>query len=373
MLQAAFAAELPASRAAGNPQAVVTLASELELGARLASRLGAKGLPKLLPGADLGPLLAERARAHLAWDRIEEALRTCSALAQREGLLLVPLKFAAQQVRGESAPGLRSAGDLDLLVPENQLEAWLSALPKAGWEPVRKSRESHEAGVFLHPLSGPLDLHRNLPGVGLNGKPYLTFENLRSAGLLEAPPAPWPACLKLPARAVTLAHSLVHGFCQHQGAFHRYAPFRFLADAVDISRWSTTEDWRLARELTSPSLSGIDFDALWELLSTLTAGQLPEAESHAGLWLQHLVAGAFDTDYQQRLLRESLLTLPPGAQPLRFFWLRLWRAFWPDRARLEAELRSDSGSLSRTRRRLRHWRLLVLKLLGSPPGGNSGS
>jgi hypothetical protein len=87
------------------------------------------------------------------------------------------------------------------------------------------------------------------------------------------------------------------------------------------------------------------------------------------LWLQHLVAGAFDSNYQQRLLRESLLTPPPGAQSLRFFWLRLWRAFWPDSARLEADLGSAPGFLSRARRRLRHWRLLVLKLLGSYPGG----
>lgn len=366
ILAAAFA-ESPPDQPCPEPQPGIELASELALGARIANRWPSGELARLLPGAEIGTLLAARARALVASERVLGHLEAIAREAEGLEIPTVPLKWAAQLLAGDSLPGNRGAGDLDLLVSKPHLERLLLALAEKGWELARRGSEPHETALLFHPVWGTLDLHEHLPGIAAGSRAYAEFGPLEASGAFEPAPHPWPRSLRLPGRPLRLAHALTHGFRQHAGGFHRYAPFQFLGDAFDIARSASEGDWKEASLLARPSLPARDLETLRQLLAFLAAGKTPDPGSQGAAWLSHLLRASLEPTYQQRLIRKSLFSWPAGRGALRIFLLRLVRTVWPDASRLELRFGPARSIAEKLHRRWHHLRELAAKAHASLP------
>jgi hypothetical protein len=138
--------------------------------------------------------------------------------------------------------------------------------------------------------------------VRLDGRRSAKWESLESAGLLKPLPAGSAfAGLRLPARAVLVAHALVHALAQH-GLSTSYSGWLLIGDLVDLeAREIAGGPWRqwIARDLSAEEI-----DAALELARIVAASGDPFREdesSRARTLAAHFVACALDPDYGQAL------------------------------------------------------------------------
>lgn len=119
--------------------------------------------PQLPPGfrAELRRRLAQTAAASL---RLGDALEELVGVLGRAGIRVAALKGPVLAERLYAAPGFRPSTDLDVLVPEGDVEGATRALAVLGYEPDRgwigAYQRRHHHHVTLHRPGGPgVELH----------------------------------------------------------------------------------------------------------------------------------------------------------------------------------------------------------------------
>lgn len=334
MLHRAFAKpEIPVPPP-GNLVAAVDLALRLDL----AARIGARNRPEALK-AELGPAAGEITRAlHFSAAnglRYEITLRQVAARAAALGVPLVILKGSAIGLLGISAAGARSFSDLDILVPVDRILELRSALVADGWTRSALPGSEHQEAPLTHPAFGMIELHRCVPGVRPPGsRRSFDARELLDAGLTEETPG-FGGVVRAPARAILVAHALVHGLVQHGYAPGSYPLFRFLADLQDlgVGRQGLEEAGRFLRDLDPGDLA-----AIASLLATLESGttlELPAGPPRS--LLEHLVAGVLDPAYALGLKTDPRSLRSPSDLPAAVAALRwIYKSTVLTRAQVDA-------------------------------------
>jgi hypothetical protein len=108
------------------------------------------------------------------WLRTENHLSKVLEALTESGIQAILLKGADLNSRLYSTPGLRSMGDVDLLVPDSAFEATVDLILKQGFDLRDKELLPEIKGAsdiarpyeitFIHPKGLPLDLHRHFIG-----------------------------------------------------------------------------------------------------------------------------------------------------------------------------------------------------------------
>lgn len=359
--------------------AVLRWARRLELQPRLASRLTLQRL-----AAETGrttALMLFKDQAVLA-DRAARLHTLATELplwGAREGLHLALLKSSALGALGVVVAGSRACGDVDVLVPGDELRAWTSLLERRGLRQVRTGDDHHHLAPFVDRAGGVVEVHKHVPGVRVAGHPgYATFGALESAGWLE--PAPGLGCL-LPSRELATAHCVVHGIAHHGRSPQAYPLSRMLADSIDLGLGDSTLEH--AYGLIADEVPLGEWAALATLCHDLAAGDdrvfEPEcANTPEGVLLRHVVAGAFHRHYRRALRAAAAFgALTAGPGPLRPLRAAL-RALKLTNPQIDALYGRPGGRLGYLARRLQRpfdlalrlagawWSRIVLRLIDTP-------
>lgn len=280
--------------------------------------------------------LALRQRLSVRW----EAHELARALRPLAGPVLL-LKGAAYLL-GESPSGEgRLFGDIDLLVPREQLGEAEKRLMLSGWVSAKRDpydqryyREwMHELPPMTHLRRGSsLDLHHNLLPLTARHHPDM------AALLARARPLPGFPGLYVPAPEDLLIHSLTH--LVHEGELHHG-----LRDLVDIDAmlraypqqdaafWARLEAAVQGHGLQQPVALGLRL-VEQELGTPLPPTLLAEARREPPRWLLtafhhalHAVAGSSArAPFSEFLiyLRGHALRMPPGLL-MRHLAIKAWR------------------------------------------------
>lgn len=312
MLHRAFArTELPAPPP-GDAAVEIEVSGKLGLSARIASRTSASVLR-----AETGVAAAHFEHAHLEAVanslRYRISLRRVAAAAASVGASVIVLKGIAHDVLGVTASGARPYGDLDVLVRLSEIPRLVAALVSDGWTPKPFAGCDHQEAPLLHPSLGVLEVHRFIPGVRMPGAlRAFDAQGLTRAGLTESVRGQ-PDSVRVPERAVLVAHSLVHGLCQHAYSPRDYPLFRFIADLHDFGadRVSMNAAGRYLRDVDTG-----DLGAVADLSSALASGTAMDAVDGASrALLHHLLACYLEPAYADALRRENRFLWHPSALP----------------------------------------------------------
>lgn len=334
-----------------------------ELAARLAllARIGVRR--KALP-----PRVEERARGARRRAAVDETLRLealarVAELARQAGIRIAALKFAALHLGGSVAPGSRGASDLDLLVPTGDEERFREALAAAGFQSVGGAGYEHHDAALVHARLGAVEVHRHVPGVTTAGRDaFAGLEELAAAGLLS--PSEEVAGLLVPERPVVLAHVLAHGLGQHGLRPASYPMARMLTDLVDLE--ATSADLATVEGLLAPQVVRAEVAAALTLAEGLgrgDVGALDRPEDPDGRLLRHVLAGALQPEYRERLkVQEAARPFGEGG-PWRARWRSVVHALILTREQIDA-IYGPQGSAWRYAL-MRLWRPfdLVLRVL----------
>jgi len=343
-------------------------ATELATDLGLVERIGARAPADLLV-AELGreaarQLTAARLRAVAGVGALAELVAELAAMAASSSIPIVPLKFAGLHAGGHLLLGSRGAGDVDVLVREQDAEraAWL--LGARGFQPVGMTAAEHHLPPWQDGRGRMVELHTRLPGLRVPGHArFCGFEDLESAGGLRPAPGFGDACHLLRPHPM-VAHLVAHGLAHHGGA-DDYPVARMLADVIDVLAGDCRTLGAGAREWLDDHVGGLE--AVLGLCDRLKAGDLDglaagAAPPEAGL-LRHVLAGSLDADYRSRLVVGHLL------HPLtdRGRWRKVMRmvrySVFPSDADLAARFGLPSARLVDRRLRLVHARRLPGRML----------
>lgn len=336
----------------------------------LAERIGAR-IPGSLLDDDLGRESARRL-AFLRLHGLVSARALCALLPELAGALVaarVPvalLKFAGLHAAGCLLPDSRSAGDLDLLIPEQDGQRAVEILGSHGFSAAPAGLSDHHHLPPLRDRQGRLvEVHTRLPGLRPPGRRrFAGFAALEAAGALRAAPG-WPAGCHVLAPDFMAAHAVAHGLAQHGGA-DPYPLARLLADVIDVLPAGRLARGLAARDWLASDVPAERVEALLGLCDALAAGDLDglDARPVQAALLAHVVATALDPDYRRALAVASLWR-SLSDEP------RWWRALktaqalaLPSRSQLAARYGLPGPRHVNARLWLAHARGLTLRLPG---------
>jgi hypothetical protein len=297
----------------------LALCRRFELTTRVAARQGRERLDaELGKGAGFG----REQQAALGMElRLAALAARVAEVAAALDLPVVFLKFAALELSGALAPGSRSAGDVDVLVPEEGTAELQRAFLAQGFSTSDLPGLEHQLPALAGP-EGVIELHRVLLGVRLAGRASATAGDLARAGLLVPLPA-LPGRAAVPAPAVAVAHTLVHGLAQHGWWPRSYPLFKMMADLIDLGLGSPDGPGGPALAEQAGGWIAVDVpvaevEAARRLAAALSAGEdlaaWGESPAPEALLLRHLLAGRLDPGYE-RSLRLGLFRAQPSDRP----------------------------------------------------------
>lgn len=275
----------------------------LGLGGRIAGRTPADLLERELGREGQRALAFERLRLLGTNRELSDAARRVREVAQPLGINPLWLKFAALSARGFVEPGDREARDVDLLATEPEGVALHAALVRAGFRAVPGPSAAHQLPALVADSGAAVEIHRCIWGVSVSGGAS-TLEDLLQHD----------AVTSLPDGTATLrddllaAHALVHGLVQHRSRPKEYAPFRALADLIDL------QAWRFSQARIHAAIAGLlsqaDIASATELARALRHGTPSAhlAERDQAL-LANLLAASLDADFQSALGVERVFEL----------------------------------------------------------------
>lgn len=319
-----------------DPMQALQLARRTEISGRIAERL------RRCKGLRLGVSSSEfEADYHtnLAVEALlGRALDSVSAVAARQAIPVVALKYAGLRLTGVITPGTRMAGDLDLLVSAEHAGPLWHALLDIGFSRTRTRSHSHQLEALVDPHGAVVELHLHMPGVCVVDERPATLGDLRTAGLINTA----AGSLLVPNPALLGAHAVAHALVQNWATPQTYSPLRMIADIADL-RSHESEVLSSAARFLTPKL-GAACLALERLCVALASGMLggsAVAGSSEQSLLWHCVAARCNEDYSDRL-RASGLTqaISSGPSALGRF---LAGALFP--AEHELEVLNGSGKL----------------------------
>ena len=319
----AFGPSAAAAPAGVDGGAAARLALALDLGARVASRVGPAALAAELGEAAADELVRRRRAVAAQGMRLLALAGEVAGLAARAGIRIAWLKFAALDAIGIEVVGSRAAADLDLLAAPEDAHELQRRLVAEDFVAAAGRRTDHHLPTLAHPERGAIEIHLALPGVRLaGGRRSADFATLLAAGRLH--PGSEPRAL-VPDRPTLVAHLVAHALGQHALAPHGYPLSRVVADLSDLGADEADLDSPVAGWIAG-EVAADDLRALLRLVGALNAGAALRALAgeRAGLWLAHIVAGALDPEYE-RSLRLRAALVEPSDRPR---WVRPWVALW---------------------------------------------
>lgn len=341
--------------------AALELATRLGVVSRIADRLGPERLRDDLGGEAATEALAAYRREAVAATRLLALSRLVCSVAAREGIRIVPLKFAALCLSGAASPAWRPAADVDVLVANEDAGRLVAALAAEGFLVSDGPAYAHQHPPLHHPRGGMLELHRTIPGVRLApGSREAGLGDVIGSGLTRELEDPAGGTLPVPVPALLAAHAIAHGVYQHGLEPAAYPPLRMLADLQDLAASAGRgADEVLARALplVAAEVAAEDARAAWALPGRLARegarAVLADAASPEACLLGHFLRGALDPEYARSLKLRSISTLPSDRRGP----LGLLRQAW-DAVALEP---SQTRKLYGARTRAAHLAALALR------------
>ncbi len=305
---------------------VVGLAERLDLAARAAARAPAGALEREAGAAAAAALEREQVSAATVSLVVERVCREVARAAASLGVPALFLKGAALQLAGVVAPGSRSMGDVDVLVPRLSAEALRDGLVERGAAIVDAPVSEHQLQWLRHRSGLGIEVHTAIPGVRIDGSASASLEDVLQAGCCR-PLGGFEGESWLPDLRLGVAHLVVHGIAQHGLKPESYPPARVLGDLQDLV--PSAERWRglapgvmtwIERDVSEEELAACR-DLVLSLASGADPGRLVEGSGLCGRYLRHVVVASTDPDYGRALRLRSLLS-PVAADSS---WRRLLR------------------------------------------------
>ena len=154
--------------------AAVELAMRLGLAPRIVARHGANRLAGELGAAAAGELRRVQMQVVAGAMLLDGVLAAVDAAAAELRVPYAPLKGRALVLGGYSPVSGRASSDIDLLVPEDRIDALQRELEKRDFEVAGQGYE-HQAPALRYRQGGTIELHRVLLGVRIAGKRSATL------------------------------------------------------------------------------------------------------------------------------------------------------------------------------------------------------
>ncbi len=294
----------------GEEAARVTLA--LDLAARVGARVSLQRLADELGHRPALRLFQAHARAAERSRGLLALARELAGLAHADGVALIFLKGAALLLCGLATPERRPLGDVDLLVPADQAEAFAAKLRARGFRSADVPERPHQLAPLVDAGGRVVEIHRHAPGVRVGGA-TATFDALHAAGCCRRV-ADLPGQAHVPLPELLAAHAVAHGLVQSGRAPHAYSLTRLLGDVHDLGLERDDDLARRAYAWSDGSVGPGEWEALRSLVRALVCGDASLFEAAAGkhapahaTLLRHVVAGALDDDYRRALRAEGAL------------------------------------------------------------------
>lgn len=339
------------------------LSRSFEVSGRIAQNLGPEGCRREL-GDAAGTALHEDLLTNVAVTAaLQEATKRVAQTAQRHGVELILLKFAALNARGLLRPGTRSAGDVDVLVPLEQAEGlWRALQSDAGFARFGARAYDHQLEPLASTVGSVVEVHTKLPGVvGASGR-YARFDDVSSQADVVAGGDSVDR-VRAPSLDVMAAQALAHGLLQNLGAPQSYSPFRMLGDLIDLRRADHTILTRAGRLLDERLGLGVaeEAETLCELLSSgcWSRNQLEELKL-----FRHCLAARLNPTYAGTLRRRGWFVMLSEEPPLLAWANKVRWLVFPSRAELDSIYGSSQDPWARLEARLRRPIDVVARILG---------
>jgi len=304
VLEAAFGPSLAPHVTGGSPALRRKIAFELELAARIATRLGPQELVLAL-GVDESKNFVRQQLAVTARNRVlSSTIDLVVGLAREHAIPIALVKHAALLVTGRLTEGQRDARDVDVLVPPQRATELERALQARGFERLANRPQPHHLPGMRGPRNEVVEIHHALLGVqaSVDAK-SASFDELRESGALQSVHGFFVPCPELLA-----AHAIVHGLVQHASSPLDYLPSRVLADLVDLGG---ARGWDVAClhhyiRASTPREVAVAACELGTLLARGNAEHALLGRSEEARLLAHLVAASCDQDYREALKLTSV-------------------------------------------------------------------
>lgn len=338
----AFGPLAPEVPATVNATRAIQLARIVGLSSRIGARLGYRRLVDELGEEGASELFIDRVAAEALGKKLLRSAEALAEIAAGMSLPLVGLKYLGLRLAGDLVEGSRAACDVDVLVPRDRAAEFHKRLLGEGYQALDFRESEQHLRTLEHPTHGLVEVHKTILGIRLGRSGVsATYEDLRREDLL-LPVEGFPDTLSVPARAMRVAHALVHGLAQHGGRPSAYPMMQMVADLIDLGFSGPGGEDLLERvdPWIAQAVSPEEIRAARELGRILERGQVPPVDestcsSPAGVLLRHIVAGRLDRDYEQALKLGSMgrgLTDRPS-------WVSIFdkirRALFPTRGQIE--------------------------------------
>lgn len=286
----------------------VELARRSSLAGLIGSRSSLEALASEVGSRAAARFVLEHQAALGAAQWLMQALGPVGEAASAVGSPVVLLKFAALTLAGHTPYGTRKAGDVDVLVAPEAIEAVAAGLRERGFGPSGYRDGAHQLSPLRDGEGRAVELHRYVPGLCVpEGGGAATAGALRDAGLLEEEGPGRTGSgegPRVPVRDVLLAHAVVHGVAQHGLEPGGYPLFRMVADVVALG--GRVSDVEGVRRWIAGAVSLEEVEGTLSLAERLAAGDASLFDAGGPVTadvvlLRHFAAALLDEDYVRSL------------------------------------------------------------------------
>jgi len=287
-----------------DPQAALSWATLLGVEARIAFRSSPEELARELKGDAAQQLFRSRHQSVARGMQLQDLLERLAICRAELELPLVVLRGVALLESGVTAPGARSMGNLDVLVPAGQAKRLARRLLEEGLQASVKTSAHFQIPPLSHPTLGRLQISHRIPGLSAHGSGDATAEDLIRCGLCQE--SPRLGGVKLPNNKVMAAHAVTHALDQNGKTPREYPPTRILGDLFDLA---ADEGEEIRSFLPScgrylrRSISKRELQAVGDLCHQLVQGSPDALRGDSGALIRHVVAGCRDSKYRRSLSR----------------------------------------------------------------------
>ena len=214
-------------------QAALSWATLLGVEARIAFRSSPEELARELESDAAQLLFRSRHQSVARGMQLQDLLERVAICRAELELPLVILRGVALLESGVTAPGARSIGNLDVLVPAGQTKRLARRLLDEGLQTSVRTSGLFQIPPLSHPTLGLLQISHQIPGLSAHGSGDATAEDLIRCGLCQE--SPRLGGVKLPTNRVMAAHAVSHALDQHGRTPRDYPPTKILGDLFDLA------------------------------------------------------------------------------------------------------------------------------------------
>jgi hypothetical protein len=344
VLRAAFADD-PSAAPAPDWRQALQIARSTQLAGRVAARLGVgRG------DSPAGSPFREDYYANVAQEALlVQAQEQIVGLAERLGVAVIAVKFAALRSAGVLTVGARAVSDVDILVPKASARAFWLALLAAGFKKTNTHEYPHQLEALVDPFGAFIDVHVHLPGVVVERGSFAMAEQLIELGLVTRK----GRGILVPHAPVLAAHAIVHALVQNRSTPQTYSSLRMLSDLIDLRRLEPNVVQRAASYL-APEHHEVSHtvDRLCADLSNGLFEGAPFDGTSQQTLLWHCLAGRLNFAYAERLRAGGLANKLRDGSSATEIVRYIADLVYPSATALDTLYGPATGALARVRRRL---------------------